>query len=100
MLIVVDSVADELMRLMESQHAVKLTAAQAEQLQPVLLKISMSAVKARSVVTGSGAMPENRCGDWSERTGANPSVIRRNLRDASVCRYRTDDAGAAGRAGC
>lgn len=38
MLIVVDSVADELMRLMEGQHAVKLTAAQAEQLQPVLLK--------------------------------------------------------------
>ncbi|EBT2839345.1 aldehyde dehydrogenase EutE [Salmonella enterica] len=37
-LIVVDSVADELMRLMEGQHAVKLTAAQAEQLQPVLLK--------------------------------------------------------------
>ncbi|MDU5727367.1 MAG: aldehyde dehydrogenase family protein, partial [Neisseria sp.] len=37
-LIVVDSVADELMRLMESQHAVKLTEAQAEQLQPVLLK--------------------------------------------------------------
>ena len=37
-LIVVDSVADELMRLMESQHAVKLTTAQAEQLQPVLLK--------------------------------------------------------------
>ena len=36
-LIVVDSVADELMRLMESQHAVKLTTAQAEQLQPVLL---------------------------------------------------------------
>ncbi|EJW5989100.1 aldehyde dehydrogenase EutE [Salmonella enterica subsp. enterica serovar Kentucky] len=35
-LIVVDSVADELMRLMEGQHAVKLTAA--EQLQPVLLK--------------------------------------------------------------
>ncbi|EMD5774201.1 aldehyde dehydrogenase EutE [Salmonella enterica] len=36
--VVVDSVADELMRLMEGQHAVKLTAAQAEQLQPVLLK--------------------------------------------------------------
>ena len=37
-LIVVDSVADELMRLMEGQHAVKLTAEQAQQLQPVLLK--------------------------------------------------------------
>ena len=37
-LIVVDSVADELMRLMEGQQAVKLSAAQAEQLQPVLLK--------------------------------------------------------------
>ncbi|MFT3099856.1 aldehyde dehydrogenase family protein [Klebsiella pneumoniae] len=37
-LIVVDSVADELMRLMEGQQAVKLTAAQAEQLQPLLLK--------------------------------------------------------------
>ncbi|HFZ8995752.1 TPA: aldehyde dehydrogenase family protein [Citrobacter freundii] len=37
-LIVVDSVADELMRLMEGQHAVKLTTAQAQQLQPVLLK--------------------------------------------------------------
>lgn len=36
-LIVVDSVADELMRLMEGQHAVKLTAEQAQQLQPVLL---------------------------------------------------------------
>ncbi|HIG9472736.1 TPA: aldehyde dehydrogenase family protein [Escherichia coli] len=35
-LIVVDSVADELMRLMEGQHAVKLTAEQAQQLQPVL----------------------------------------------------------------
>lgn len=33
-----DSVADELMRLMEGQHAVKLTAEQAQQLQPVLLK--------------------------------------------------------------
>lgn len=32
-LIVVDSVADELMRLMEGQHAVKLTAEQAQQLQ-------------------------------------------------------------------
>ncbi|HCB8452779.1 TPA: aldehyde dehydrogenase family protein, partial [Escherichia coli] len=30
--------ADELMRLMEGQHAVKLTAEQAQQLQPVLLK--------------------------------------------------------------
>ncbi|GHL11137.1 hypothetical protein ECZU22_50360 [Escherichia coli] len=37
-LIVVDSVADELMRLMEGQHAVKLTAEQAQQLQSVLLK--------------------------------------------------------------
>lgn len=37
-LIVADSVADELMRLMEGQHAVKLTAEQAQQLQPVLLK--------------------------------------------------------------
>lgn len=37
-LIVVDSVANELMRLMEGQHAVKLTAEQAQQLQPVLLK--------------------------------------------------------------
>ena len=37
-LIVVDSVADELMHLMEGQQAVKLTAAQAEQLQPLLLK--------------------------------------------------------------
>ena len=37
-LIVVDSVADELMRLMEGQHAVKLTGEQAQQLQPVLLK--------------------------------------------------------------
>src|SRR5699024_11366805 len=37
-LIVVDSVADELMRLMEGQHAVKLTAEQAQQLQPVLMK--------------------------------------------------------------
>ncbi|HBY9803938.1 TPA: aldehyde dehydrogenase EutE [Klebsiella pneumoniae] len=37
-LIVVDSVADELMRLMEGLQAVKLTAAQAEQLQPLLLK--------------------------------------------------------------
>ena len=37
-MIVVDSVADELMRLMEGQQAVKLSAAQAEQLQPVLLK--------------------------------------------------------------
>ncbi|EPY4609379.1 aldehyde dehydrogenase family protein [Klebsiella pneumoniae] len=37
-LIVVDSVADELMRLMEGQQAVKLTTAQAEQLQPLLLK--------------------------------------------------------------
>ncbi|OSY28490.1 aldehyde dehydrogenase EutE [Klebsiella pneumoniae] len=37
-LIVVDSVADELMRLMEGHQAVKLTAAQAEQLQPLLLK--------------------------------------------------------------
>lgn len=38
-LIVVDSVADELMRLMESQHAVKSSPRpKAEQLQPVLLK--------------------------------------------------------------
>ncbi len=37
-LIVVDSVADELMRLMQGQNAVKLTAEQAQQLQPVLLK--------------------------------------------------------------
>lgn len=37
-LIVVDSVADELMRLMEGQHAVKLTAEQTQQLQSVLLK--------------------------------------------------------------
>lgn len=46
-LIVVDSVADELMRLMEGQHAVKLTAEQAQQLQPVLLKISTSAERHR-----------------------------------------------------
>lgn len=55
-LIVVDSVADELMRLMEGQHAVKLTAEQAQQLQPVLLKISTSAEKAPSAVTGLVAM--------------------------------------------
>ncbi len=54
-LIVVDSVADELMRLMEGQQAVKLTAAQAEQLQPLLLKILTSAAKARSAATGSVA---------------------------------------------
>lgn len=55
-LIVVDSVADELMRLMEGQHAVKLTAEQAQQLQSVLLKISTSAEKAPSAVTGLVAM--------------------------------------------
>lgn len=37
-LIVVDCVADELMRLMAENQAVKLTTAQAEQLQPLLLK--------------------------------------------------------------
>lgn len=56
MLIVVDSVADELMRLMEGQQAVRLSAEQAEQLQPVLLKISMNAAKVLSAVTGSDAM--------------------------------------------
>ncbi|MTH45913.1 aldehyde dehydrogenase family protein [Intestinirhabdus alba] len=37
-LIVVDGVADELMRLMESQQAVRLTQEQAQRLQPLLLK--------------------------------------------------------------
>lgn len=55
-LIVVDSVADELMRLMEGQHAVKLTAEQAAAATGVVEKISTSAEKAPSAVTGLVAM--------------------------------------------
>ncbi len=69
-LIVVDSVADELMRLMEGQHAVKLTAAQAEQLQPVLLK--------NIDERGKGTVSR----DW-----VNAPAVCGNARQPSVCRY-------------
>ncbi len=95
-LIVVDSVADELMRLMEGQHAVKLTAEQAQQLQPVLLK--------NIDERGKGTVSR----DWVGRDAAkiaaaiglkvpatNATAVCRNHRRTSVCRDRTDDAGAA-----
>ena len=84
-LIVVDSVADELMRLMEGQQAVKLTAAQAEQLQPLLLKISTSAAKARSAATGSAAMPAKSPRRLACRCRRKPVCCSWKPRQPSVC---------------
>ncbi len=86
-LIVVDSVADELMRLMEGQQAVKLTAAQAEQLQPLLLKNIDERGKgtvSRDWVGRDAGKIARRC---RAGAGANPPAVCGNARQPSVCCY-------------
>ncbi len=70
----VDSVADELMRLMEGQQAVKLTAAQAEQLQPLLLKNIDERGKG-TVSRDWVGRDAGKIGDWSAGAGANPPAV-------------------------
>ncbi len=82
----VDGVADELMRLMEGRQAVKLTAAQAEQLQPLLLKN----IDERGKGTVSRDWVGRDAGEIAAAiapagAGANPPAVRGNPRQPSVC---------------